>query len=332
MAEYDDGGNCLSDFIYMGNRLVAEYRPQESKYYYYASDQINSIRMITDDAGTVVYSTTFDPFGGIEKAWVSTYDPVMKFSGKEREPANEMDYFGARYYAHTRYRWISPDPVVPVDVAISNPQGWNLYSYVRNNPLSNMDPAGLYAFENGTSKQQRAFANALNEALKIDDIKDIVASYGKEGENNGVTVRFEPGNTKTIGYATGDGGASVQVLIGPETEGNQLIIDIAHEGSHVADWKKFGKELGRVAKTDPSLASVIGNDQFDPTKYDAEVRAYNASAKAAIGLQVIKQFYGRHTIMEHGRINQRSINSLLSEKYGVTSESRGRRLSGVYQP
>ena len=96
MAAYDDSGNCLSDFIYMGNRFVADYRPQESRYYYYTSDQINSFRMITDDAGTVVYSTTFDPFGGIEKAWVSTYDPALKFSNKEREPAYEMDYFKAR--------------------------------------------------------------------------------------------------------------------------------------------------------------------------------------------------------------------------------------------
>jgi len=142
MAEYDDSGNCISDFIYMGNRLVAEYRPQESAYYYYASDQINSTRMITDDAGTVVYSTTFDPFGGIEKAWVSTYDPVMKFSGKEREPANEMDYFGARYYAHTRYRWISPDPVVNKEGAIANSQLWNLYAYCRNNPVTYFDPNG----------------------------------------------------------------------------------------------------------------------------------------------------------------------------------------------
>jgi len=177
LAEYDDTGNCFSDYIYAGSRLVAEYRPQESKYYYYTSDQISSTRMITDDAGAAVYSATFDPFGGIQKTWVSTYDPTLKFSGKEREASNEMDYFGARYYAHTRYRWISPDPVVPIDIAIFNPQGWNLYSYVRNNPLSNIDPAGLYTFENGTPEQQRAFSSALNDALKIEDIEHVVAAY-----------------------------------------------------------------------------------------------------------------------------------------------------------
>jgi len=121
---------------------VAEYRPQESVYYYYTSDQINSTRMIADDTGTVVHSTTFDPFGGIEKAWVSTYDPTLQFSGKEREPANEMDYFGARYFAHTRYRWISPDPMINKDGAVANSQLWNLYAFCRNNPMTYSDPNG----------------------------------------------------------------------------------------------------------------------------------------------------------------------------------------------
>ncbi len=69
----------------IGSRLFAEYRPQENKLYYYLSDQISSTRMITDGTGTVVYSAAHDPYGGIQKTWVSTYDPALKFSGKERD-------------------------------------------------------------------------------------------------------------------------------------------------------------------------------------------------------------------------------------------------------
>jgi RHS repeat-associated protein len=332
MAEYDDSGNCISDFIYMGNRLVAEYRPQESAYYYYASDQINSTRMITDDAGTVVYSTTFDPFGGIEKAWVSTYDPVMIFSGKEREPANEMDYFGARYYAHTRYRWISPDPVVPVDVAAFNPQGWNLYSYVRNNPFSNMDPAGLYVFENGSPEQQRAFNNALNMAREIGSIKDVVTSYGQPGEENGVLINFfdTGGDTRTESWLTQQISAASRVFIDTTLQGNNLIIAIAHEGSHVSEYQKYAKELNRISKSDPEGIAVFGTDQYDPSLYNTEVRAYNISADAARGLGLTKLVYGRYTIMKNGRINIGELNGLLCAKYGVTPESRGKRLSGRY--
>jgi len=40
-------------------------------------------------------------------------------------------------------RWISPDPAGLGAVDPSNPQTWNRYAYVGNNPLSNVDPLGL---------------------------------------------------------------------------------------------------------------------------------------------------------------------------------------------
>ncbi len=56
LSEYDQTGSCVRDYIYTGNRLLAEYRPSTGKFYYYMSDQINSTRIITDDVGNVVYS------------------------------------------------------------------------------------------------------------------------------------------------------------------------------------------------------------------------------------------------------------------------------------
>jgi RHS repeat-associated protein len=110
LSEYDIYGTCLRDYIYMGSRLIAEYRPQEGKYYYYTSDQINSTRIVTNDSGAVVYAAAHDPFGGIQKTWTSTYDPSLKFSGKERDAESGLDYFGARYYDKAQYRFISVDP------------------------------------------------------------------------------------------------------------------------------------------------------------------------------------------------------------------------------
>lgn len=144
LAEYDATGVCQKDYIYMGNKLLAEYQPVTATKYYYTSDQINSTRIITNSAGTVVYSALFDPFGGMQKQWVNTYSPSLKFSGKERESKSEMDYFGAMYYDHLKYRFISVDPVINKDEALGNPQLWNLYSYCRNNPVTYLDPNGAY--------------------------------------------------------------------------------------------------------------------------------------------------------------------------------------------
>ncbi len=67
-------------------------------------------------------------------------------TGKERDSESGNDYFGARYYASTMGRFLSPDWSAqedPVPYAVlDDPQSLNLYSYVRNNPLSRTDPTG----------------------------------------------------------------------------------------------------------------------------------------------------------------------------------------------
>ena len=65
---------------------------------------------------------------------------ASRFTGKERDTESGLDYFGARYYASTTGRVTSPDD--GRDRNPSDPQTFNLYSYVRNNPLINSDPDG----------------------------------------------------------------------------------------------------------------------------------------------------------------------------------------------
>jgi RHS repeat-associated protein len=71
---------------------------------------------------------------------------AYKFTGKERDAESGLDYFGARYYASSMGRWMSPDwadkpEAVPYS-DLENPQSLNLYQYVGNNPLSKADADG----------------------------------------------------------------------------------------------------------------------------------------------------------------------------------------------
>jgi RHS repeat-associated protein len=61
------------------------------------------------------------------------------YTGKERDSESGLDYFGARYYGSSMGRFQSPDSLLG---SPENPQSWNLYSYVQNNPLTNTDPDG----------------------------------------------------------------------------------------------------------------------------------------------------------------------------------------------
>ncbi len=94
-----------------------------------------------------VYSAAHEPYGGIQRTWVGTYDPEIKFSGQPHDSWSELDYFGARYYDRTQYRFISVDPIIPTFAALGDPQQWNLYSYCRSNPVNYIDPDGRQTLE-----------------------------------------------------------------------------------------------------------------------------------------------------------------------------------------
>jgi RHS repeat-associated protein len=63
------------------------------------------------------------------------------FTGKQRDRETKLDLFGARVYSNSCFKWLSPDQPL-LDNWISNPSSWNLYSYVRNNPLLLVDTTG----------------------------------------------------------------------------------------------------------------------------------------------------------------------------------------------
>jgi RHS repeat-associated protein len=65
-----------------------------------------------------------------------------KFTGKERDAETGDDYFGARYYASTMARFMSPDSKNLALRHLLNPQKLNKYTYVLDNPLALFDPNG----------------------------------------------------------------------------------------------------------------------------------------------------------------------------------------------
>jgi RHS repeat-associated protein len=76
----------------------------------------------------------------------ATFRSRSRSTGKERDTESGNDYFGARYYASSMGRFMSPDwasdPTAVPYASYANPQSLNLYGYMRNNPLAGTDPDG----------------------------------------------------------------------------------------------------------------------------------------------------------------------------------------------
>lgn len=69
------------------------------------------------------------------------YAPLThKFTGKERDAESGLDDFGARQYSSSMGRFLKPDPIFGSTDHTKNPQRWNEYSYVLNDPLAGGTP------------------------------------------------------------------------------------------------------------------------------------------------------------------------------------------------
>ena len=108
---------------------------------YYHLDAVGSVRAVTNQQGQVIRRHDYLPFGEEYLAGPATPDP-LRFAGKERDADTGLDYFGARYYASRTGRFTTVDPLMDVEGALFNPQQWNRYAYVSNNPLRYRDPDG----------------------------------------------------------------------------------------------------------------------------------------------------------------------------------------------
>jgi RHS repeat-associated protein len=114
-------------------------------------------------AGVVEEYCLSQPFGDALNCYnppgaPSTADDATEHyftTGKERDSESGNDYFGARYYASSMGRFLSPDPLLS-SARPGNPQTWNRYAYVRNNPLGRIDPSGLYDFKNTCASGDKA--------------------------------------------------------------------------------------------------------------------------------------------------------------------------------
>jgi len=107
---------------------------------YRVLDWLGSPRVGSNTNRTYGWGVAYAPFG---ERYASSGSPMFSFTGANGDTKPDLYDFLFRELHSSQGRWISPDPAGFSAVDPSNPQSWNRYAYVLNNPLALIDPLGL---------------------------------------------------------------------------------------------------------------------------------------------------------------------------------------------
>jgi RHS repeat-associated protein len=108
--------------------------------YYYHQDHLGSSTVMSGPAGQQLEINAFYPFGRTQTASPQANFKVSnQFTGQVKDEETGLYYYGARYFDPELGRFIQADTIIP---DFDNPQSYNRYAYVLNNPLRYTDPTG----------------------------------------------------------------------------------------------------------------------------------------------------------------------------------------------
>ncbi len=297
VLETDTSGNTPTEYGFFNGKRVAMRKSDGSVHYYFA-DQVGSADVVTNATGAMPpeQDIEYHPYGE-QQVYTDTLGQEYRFTGKERDSESGLDNFGARYYTSSMGRFMSPDwaarPTTVPYAVFGDPQSLNLYNYVRNDPISRIDPDGHYEVNasgcggNNAAKCQKKydkatqrFEQARQKDLKSKDpnVRAAAEAYGNSGEKNGVHVGFADLKSQGIKGEvdpTNSGKGKlidVEVTVDIGLKGKSLQETVAHEGSHVGDDIDFLTSYNfGTGRYDPAANITHGQTEFDAFQTGAGV-------------------------------------------------------------
>jgi RHS repeat-associated protein len=280
LREYTTNGtwSVAEDYIYRDGLLLAAETPQGTRHLHL--DHLGTPRLVSDTLGQQKAYHVYYPYG--EEATAFNQDTVReKFTGHERDLGNpagagdDLDYMHARFCSPLTGRFSSVDPVLDFKLAKVSPQTWNRYTYARDNPQRFTDPTGRYlctgsgencgVIRQGIKNIRAAAKNLPAQSSHRVALQKILTLYGREGVDNGVTVRVDGG--QNLGSADTQGGkTNISLNIGLTADINggretdkfhaEIASTLAHEAQHGLDDRRYGEALNRrmIMRTETNAA------------------------------------------------------------------------------
>lgn len=178
--ERDGSNNVTKRFYDFGEQI-------NGTAYFTTLDHLGSVREMTDASGNLIARYDYDPFG--RRTLVSGTDLAdFGFTHFYYDQVSGLWFSRTRAYDPNLGRWLSRDPLEDAELS----QGPNLYTYVFNDPLNNIDPLGLDTYEQNRQlggNQLRSDYNPISHTFTFttnpDGSLNNTYSWGNAGDTEG---------------------------------------------------------------------------------------------------------------------------------------------------
>jgi RHS repeat-associated protein len=132
----NSSGGVVSRYAHTQNIDEPLEEVRSSTTSYYEADGLDSVSSLTNTAGAVANTYTYDSFGNLTNSAGSVSSP-FEYTGRELDSETGLYFYRARYYDPQVGRFLREDPL-----GLNSGQ-INFYSYVGNQPVDYFDPFGL---------------------------------------------------------------------------------------------------------------------------------------------------------------------------------------------
>jgi RHS repeat-associated protein len=177
----DSSGSFLRYYVWTpgGSLLYMIDAADGNKVYFYHFDRTGSTLALTDSSGAVSDSYAYTPYGellGHNGANPQPFTFIGKW-GVRQEGDSGLYHMRARYYDAMTQRFISREPFWPM---MTNPKTINPYQYAAGNPVSYIDPGGLWVGRAIKWAAKKILGEVAKEML-LPDYADMAESRSGDG-------------------------------------------------------------------------------------------------------------------------------------------------------
>jgi RHS repeat-associated protein len=128
-------GSAISSYAYAGGPLELD---RSGTTYWYLSDTLGSVRLVTDSTGASPATYAYSAFGSTRTS-TGTLTNEVRFSGERTDTESGLEFLRARTYDPSVGTFLQRDSW---GITPTNSQSLDAYVYTANNPINATDPSG----------------------------------------------------------------------------------------------------------------------------------------------------------------------------------------------